>query len=209
MYEIYKRLFDLLIACFSVVILFPVFLFVAILVKATSKGPVFYLGERAAKGDAVFYLIKFRTMRVDRSVKGGHSTAIDDPRFTPVARFLRKYKLDELPQLFNVIVGQMSLVGPRPQVLYYTNKYTKEEKKILSVRPGITDLASLYFIDLDATLGSGDVDTKYATEIEPVKNKLRLRYVETRSFALDFKILLETGLRFFGIKGLINLDYNP
>jgi lipopolysaccharide/colanic/teichoic acid biosynthesis glycosyltransferase len=144
-------------------------------------------------------------MVADAELKGGSSTAIDDPRLTRTGRFLRKYKLDELPQFFNVIVGDMSLVGPRPQVLFYTSKYTDEELLILSVRPGITDLASLYFSDMDSVLGSGDVDARYATEVEPVKNILRLQYVREQSYMLDIRILVETAFKLVGFERVTGL----
>ena len=208
-YDFSKRMFDIFVSGILIILFSPVLLAVAIAVKITSPGPVLYRGERAAKGGGVYKLLKFRGMKIDIDHLGGHSTAVDDPRFTPIARFLRRYKLDELPQLFNVLIGDMSLVGPRPQVTYYTNKYNEAEKVILSVRPGITDLASLYFIDMDKTLGSGDVDQKYETEIEPLKNKLRLRYVRERSFLLDLRILIETFFRIFGINGIAGLDIKP
>ena len=139
---------------------------------------------------------------------GGPSTAINDSRLTTIGRFLRKYKLDELPQFLNVIMGDMSLVGPRPQVLDYTNKYTGEELIILDVLPGITDLASLYFLDMDSTLGAVNVDEVYRTEIEPVKNRLRVQYVKSRSLLLDSRILIETFFSLFGIRGITNLKFN-
>ena len=132
---------------------------------------------------------------------GGPSTALNDPRITSIGRFLRSTKLDELPQLINVVKGEMSLVGPRPQVLYYTKKYTKEEVLILSMRPGVTDLASLFFYDMDSVLGNTNVDKKYETEVEPIKNKLRIKYVKEASFMLDIRILIET---FFGVLGIRN-----
>ncbi len=145
-------------------------------------------------------------MIVDAERKGGFSTALGDPRLTRIGRFLRKYKLDELPQFFNVLVGDMSLVGPRPQVLYYTNLYEGEERLILTVRPGITDLASLYFADMDAVLGAVDADVRYQTEIEPVKNKLRIRYVREQSYLLDIRILIETAFKLIGIGNVTKLN---
>ena len=136
----------------------------------------------------------------DAEELGGPSTAHDDPRFTPIGRFLRKYKLDEIPQFYNVLKGDMSLVGPRPQVLFYTNQYTGDERKILSVRPGLTDLATIRFSDMDKVLGSGDVDHKYSTEIEPLKNQLRLEYVKNMSFLMDMKILILTVFKIFRYK---------
>ena len=140
---------------------------------------------------------------------GGHSTALNDFRLTKIGRFLRKYKLDELPQFINVIKGEMSLVGPRPQVNYYTNQYKNEMKLILSVKPGLTDLASLYFLDMDEILGTANVDDKYANEIEPIKNQLRLRYVKKQNFILDIRILLETAFSILGCKNITRLNIKP
>lgn len=208
MYLVIKRLFDLLVSGVMLLILAPLFIVVAIVIRVDSKGPVFYRGKRAAKGSGVFYIFKFRSMVVDAEQKGGFSTAIDDHRFTKVGRFIRRFKIDEIPQFINVLIGDMSLVGPRPQVTYYTDQYTEEEKLILSVRPGITDLASIYFIDMDSTLGSGDVDEKYQTEIEPVKNKLRLQYVKQMSFVLDLKIFASTFFRLLGITNFPSIKFD-
>jgi len=178
MYCFVKRVSDLGFSAAAVLTLAPLMILIAVLIKLGPPGPVFYRGERAAKGGNTFLILKFRSMVVDAERRGGFSTAINDPRLTPIGRFLRKYKLDELPQFFNVLFGDMSLVGPRPQVLFYTSKYAGDDRLILSVKPGITDLASLYFADMDSVLGSGDVDARYLAEVEPVKNKLRLQYVK-------------------------------
>lgn len=208
-YLVAKRCLDLVSSVLAIVLLSPVFFAVAALVKMTSQGPVLYRGLRAGRHGKNFYILKFRTMVVDAEIKGGASTAIDDPRLTRVGRMLRKYKLDELPQFFNVLSGSMSLVGPRPQVLSYTDKYQGEDRKVLDMRPGITDLASLYFSDMDKTLGSGDVDAKYAKEIEPVKNLLRLQYVKEASLLLDLRILVETALKLVGISNATGLNVKP
>ena len=171
------------------------------MVISTSRGPSLYRGKRAGCGNRTFEILKFRTM-VDAENLGGPSTALEDPRITSIGRFLRANKLDELPQLVNVIKGEMSLVGPRFKVSLH-NKYEGEEEIILSVRPGITDLASLHFSDMDAVLGNEDVDKKYETEIEPLKNKLRIQYVKT-SFLLDIRILFETFLGLFGMRKTTN-----
>jgi lipopolysaccharide/colanic/teichoic acid biosynthesis glycosyltransferase len=205
-YRFAKRVMDLGLSAAAVLVLAPFMLLIAVLIKAGSPGPVFYRGKRAGKDGKVFHILKFRSMVVDAERKGGFSTAIDDPRLTGTGRFIRKYKLDELPQFFNVLVGDMSLVGPRPQVSFYTNKYTGDEKLILAVKPGITDLASLYFVDMDAVLGSGDVDTRYLTEVEPVKNKLRLRYVKEQTYLLDLRILVETIFKLIGFENITGLN---
>lgn len=171
---------------------------ISFLVKLSSpKDPVIYKGVRAAKKKKKFFLYKFRTMVANAEELGGPSTAIDDSRFTTFGRTLRKYKLDELPQLFNVLKGDISFVGPRPQVFYYVDKYSKKNMKILSVKPGITDFASIFFYDMDETLGSFEVDSKYENEIEPIKNKLRVYYVENISFKNDLIILFATFFSLF------------
>lgn len=205
-YLIIKRLFDILLSVFALVILSPVFIITVVLIRLDSRGAVFYRGKRASKGGGVFSIYKFRSMVVDAEKKGGFSTAIHDPRLTRVGRVMRRFKIDELPQLINVLIGDMSLVGPRPQVTFYTDKYKNDEKLILTVKPGITDLASIYFIDMDSVLGSGDVDKKYQTEVEPIKNKLRVKYVKEMSFSLDIVILLATVLKLFGLSSFVPLD---
>ena len=198
----------MLVSGVMLLVLAPLFIVIAIVIRLDLDGPVFYRGQRAAKDSGVFYIFKFRSMVVDAEQKGGYSTAIDDHRFTKVGRFIRRFKIDELPQFINVLIGDMSLVGPRPQVTYYTDQYTEDEKLILTVRPGITDLASIYFIDMDSTLGSGDVDEKYQTEIEPVKNKLRLQYVTQMSFVLDMKIFASTFFRLLGIANFPRIKFD-
>ncbi len=204
-YSFAKRLTDIVLSSVAILILSPVMLLIAGLIKAGSPGSVFYRGERAGKNGRVFRILKFRSMVMDAERKGGFSTAIDDPRLTGMGRFIRKYKLDELPQFFNVLVGDMSLVGPRPQVLFYTSKYIGDELLILSVRPGITDISSLYFSDMDSVLGTGDVDRRYLAEVEPVKNKLRLRYVREQSYFLDIRILIETAFKLIGFANITGL----
>ncbi len=208
-YAVTKRFIDVVLSAVAVVLLSPALIAVAALVKVTSPGPILYRGLRAGRYGRNFRILKFRTMVVDAEKKGGVSTAADDPRLTRFGGLLRRYKLDELPQFFNVLGGSMSLVGPRPQVLFYTDKYQGEERLILNVRPGITDLASLYFSDMDTILGSGDVDAKYAREIEPVKNALRLRYVKEASLLLDLRILLETAFKLLGIANATGLNVKP
>jgi len=204
-----KRSFDLFVSAVFVTLLLPVLIVVALLIKFTSPGKVIYRGVRAGKDTVNFEIYKFRTMVENAENLGGYSTSINDARLTKMGRFLRAYKIDELPQFYNVIKGNMSLVGPRPQVLYYTNKYEGEMKLILSVRPGITDFSSLYFSDMDKTLGHGSVDEKYEAEIEPVKNLLRLKYVNEQSFFLDMRILIETAFSLIGIKNVTGLNVKP
>lgn len=205
LYDCSKRLTDIAVSLVAIIVLSPLIVILAALIKLGSPGPVFYRGERAGRMGATFRILKFRTMVSDAERVGGFSTAIDDPRLTPTGRLLRKYKLDELPQFFNVLVGHMSLVGPRPQVLFYTRRYTGDELMILTVRPGITDLSSLYFVDMDAVLGTGNVEDRYREEIEPVKNQLRIRYVRERSYLLDLRIIVETAFKLFGIDNATGL----
>jgi lipopolysaccharide/colanic/teichoic acid biosynthesis glycosyltransferase len=201
-----KRAIDLACASVGLAILSPVLLVVGALVKIESPGPVFYRGARTGLRGKPFRIFKFRTMVSDAESRGGHSTAVDDPRLTRVGPLLRRYKLDELPQLFNVLTGEMSIVGPRPQVARYTSAYTAEQQQILSVRPGLTDYASIEFIDLDRILGSGDVDAKYLRDIEPRKNDLRMKYVREQSIVTDLKIIAQTVLQMTRIRRRWNTD---
>jgi lipopolysaccharide/colanic/teichoic acid biosynthesis glycosyltransferase len=201
-----KRAFDVLASIGALIFISPVVIFISVMVKATSRGPVFYRGVRSGLNGRPFRIFKFRSMIPNAELVGGPSTALNDPRLTRVGKILRKYKLDELPQLLNILAGHMSFVGPRPQVEEYTKRYKGEEKLILSVKPGLTDYASLKFINLDELLGDGNVDEKYVTEIEPEKNRLRLLYVKRRSFMEDLRILFRTGTKMLGIKSEWNIE---
>ena len=188
-----KRTFDILSSMIGVILLAPVFVAVAICMKREDSGPVFYRGRRIGLSGRPFRIFKFRTMVVDAEKIGGLSTADDDPRITKVGKFLRRYKLDELPQLFNVLMGEMSFVGPRPEVQHYVDMFTEEEKVILSIRPGITDWASLWNPDEGAVLaGSLDPDKTYMEEIRPTKLRFQLKYVKERSFCVDLSIIYQT-----------------
>lgn len=188
-----KRLFDLIVAGIGLLVFVPVFVVIAILIKINSEGPVFYRGVRAGRHGTPFRMMKFRSMVQNADKIGSASTPNDDPRVTSVGSFLRKYKLDELPQLINVFAGEMSLVGPRPQVLWAVEQYTTEEKAVLNVRPGITDYASLHFRNEGEILqGSKDPDKDYFEKVHPEKMRLSLEYVRNQSVALDCKILLQT-----------------
>ena len=200
MFKFTKRLIDISVGSLGILFFSPIIALIALFIKIDSfQDPIIYKGKRALNRIDTFYLYKFRTMIPHDEQLGNHSTALNDSRLTPIGRFLRKYKLDELPQLFNVIKGQMSLVGPRPQVTYYTDKYEKKFLKILDTKPGITDLASLYFIDMDKTLGEVNVDDRYENIIEPFKNELRLAYVINMSLKLDLYILIFTVLKILRI----------
>jgi lipopolysaccharide/colanic/teichoic acid biosynthesis glycosyltransferase len=197
-----KRLFDVEVSLMGLVAVWPLFVIVAVAVKLSSPGPILYRGIRSGLYGKPFRIYKFRTMVMDAEVLGGHSTALNDPRLTPIGKFLRKYKLDELPQLFNIILGHMSLVGPRPQVENYTKLYSDEEKMILTVKPGLTDYASIRFINLDALLGDGAIDEKYFREIEPEKNRLRIKYAREHNFWIDLKLIFMTFVQLFRVKSL-------
>lgn len=188
-----KRLFDLVCSAIGLVFVGPILVLLAIAIKLTSRGPVFYRGPRIGLHGRPFHIYKFRTMVVDADKIGGSSTPEDDPRVTRVGKFLRKYKLDELPQLINVVTGEMSLVGPRPQVAWAVERYTAEERAVLSVRPGMTDRASLKFANEGEILkGSTDPDRDYWEKIHPEKMRLALEYVKDHSVMTDIRIILET-----------------
>ncbi|MFZ3199733.1 MAG: sugar transferase [Candidatus Acidiferrales bacterium] len=188
-----KRLMDFGISVLGLALLSPILLATAILIKLDSRGPVFYRGVRVGRHGNPFRIFKFRTMVVNADKIGGSSTPEDDPRLTRIGSSLRKYKLDELPQLFNVLAGEMSLVGPRPQVSWAVERYSVEEKELLKVRPGITDYASLRFRNEGEILrGSADPDKDYLEKVQPEKMRLSLDYVRNRSFWLDCRILMET-----------------
>lgn len=189
-----KRLFDLIVASVTLVVLTPPLLVLALWIRIDSPGPVFYRGLRVGRGGRPFRIFKFRTMVANAEALGGPSTADDDPRITRAGRWIRKRKLDELPQLLNVLRGEMSLVGPRPEVPQYVALMAPEERSlILSVRPGMTDWASLWDIDEGALLaGSADPEKVYLERIRPQKIRLQLEYVRRRSMLVDLVIILQT-----------------
>lgn len=188
-----KRVFDLLAAIAGLILLGPLLLLLALWIKLGSPGPVFYRGQRAGRGSKPFRIFKFRTMVVNADKIGGPSSSADDPRITRIGGFLRRYKLDELPQLLNVFKGEMSFVGPRPEVLEEVHGYSDDERRLLSVRPGITDWASIKFRNEGEILrGSPDPHQTYREKIRPEKIRLGLEYVENHSFWTDCSILLRT-----------------
>jgi lipopolysaccharide/colanic/teichoic acid biosynthesis glycosyltransferase len=204
-YETAKRAVDVGLCLAAIPILLPWLIVCAILIKLDSVGPVFYLGERAGKAGRPFKIMKFRTMVVNAERLGGGTTALHDPRITRIGGFLRKYKLDELPQIFNVIKGDMSIVGPRPELLQYTSQYVGEEKIILTVRPGITDFSSIQFSDLAAHVGATDADRAFEERILPSKNRLRIDYVKNRSMTLDIMLIFKT---LHGLLGRVGTSLN-
>ena len=188
-----KRIFDLIVCAVALVALSPLLILVSVLIKLDDRGAVFYRGVRIGRNGRPFRVIKFRSMRMDAERIGGVTTADDDPRITRVGWWLRKTKVDELPQLMNVLLGEMSLVGPRPEVERYVRLMTDEERVILSVAPGLTDWATLWNSDEGALLaGVADPDEMYLRVIRPEKIRLQLEYVKRRSFWIDITILLRT-----------------
>jgi len=188
-----KRTFDLVFSLLGLGVLLPFILLVAVWIKLTSRGPVFYRGVRVGRAGKGFRILKFRTMVVDAEQLGGPSTSGDDPRITNVGRLLRKHKLDELPQLFNVLKGEMSVVGPRPEVPLEVDRYTPQQRELLSVSPGITDWASIRFRNEGEILqGSLNPHETYREKIQPLKILLGLEYARHHSSWIDLRIILAT-----------------
>jgi lipopolysaccharide/colanic/teichoic acid biosynthesis glycosyltransferase len=188
-----KRVCDLCISSLALIVLWPVMVALAVAIKLADGGPVFYRGVRVGAGGVPFCIFKFRTMIVNADRLGGSSTANDDPRITRIGSKLRKAKLDELPQLLNVLRGDMSLVGPRPEVEEYVRLFSEEERAILTVKPGITDWATLENSDEGALLaGRTDAERVYLDEIRPQKLRLQIAYVRQRSLWVDLTILFRT-----------------
>ncbi len=192
-----KRIFDFIVSLIGLILLSPVLLITVLVIKGDSSGPVFYLAKRVGKNGKIFTMYKFRTMVINADKIGGPSTPIDDPRLTKIGKTLKKFQLDELPQLINVLKGDMSLVGPRPEVPFYVEMMTEEEKRIiLSVRPGMTDWASLWnFHEGDVLKGSPDPEKTYQEKIRPEKIHLQIKYVKERTFLKDIGIIVKTGMR--------------
>ena len=187
-----KRIFDITLSLFGLIILLPFMLIIAILIKIDSKGPVFFKQIRVTKNGKEFKIFKYRTMRVG-SDKYSQITVGKDGRITKIGSFLRKYKLDEIPQLINVLIGDMSLVGPRPEVPKYVALYTDEQKEILKVRAGITDYASIEFSDENDLLASEkNPEEAYIEKIMPKKIELNKKYLSEISVLTDIRIILLT-----------------
>jgi putative undecaprenyl-phosphate galactose phosphotransferase len=190
------RFFDFILSLVGLVVLAPIFIVLAIWIKTDSKGPVFYKQVRVGQNGIDFGLFKFRSMVVDADKKGLITVGGRDPRITRSGYFIRKYKLDELPQLINVLVGDMSLVGPRPEVRKYVELYTDEQQKVLSVKPGITDYASIEYMDENEILGkSNDPEKTYIEEIMPEKIKYNMKYIQNKNVSEYFKIIFLTLLK--------------
>ena len=187
-----KRIFDITLSLFGLIILLPFMLIIAILIKFDSKGTVFFKQIRITKGGKEFKIFKYRTMKAG-SDKYSQITVGKDERITKIGSFLRKYKLDEIPQLINVLIGDMSLVGPRPEVPKYVALYTDEQKEILKVKAGITDYASIEFSDENDLLASEeDPDKEYIEKIIPKKIELNKKYLSEISVLTDIRIILLT-----------------
>jgi len=192
------RFFDILFSSLGLIILSPLFLILAIWIKLDSKGPIFYKQLRVGKNDENFYLFKFRTMFMNADKNGLITVGDRDPRVTRAGYFFRKYKLDELPQLVNVLLGNMSLVGPRPEVRKYVEMYTPEQRKVLTVKPGLTDYASIRYIDENKVLAkSNDPERTYINVIIPEKIRYNIKYIEHQSVKEYFKIIFLTISRIF------------
>ena len=190
-----KRIFDLFFAFLGIMLLLPIYLLIAIFIKLDSKGEILYKQERIGKDGIPFYVLKFRTMVPDAFSKGALTVGSRDPRVTGVGFYLRKYKLDELPQLFNVLFGEMSFVGPRPEVKKYTDLYNENQRVVLSVKPGITDYASIkYRNENDLLAQSSDPEKLYIEEIMPEKLNLNLKYINDNNVFKDIKIIINTFL---------------
>jgi lipopolysaccharide/colanic/teichoic acid biosynthesis glycosyltransferase/2-polyprenyl-3-methyl-5-hydroxy-6-metoxy-1,4-benzoquinol methylase len=209
-----KRIFDIAVSLTGLVVVSPLLLLIAALIKADSKGPLFYRGQRVGRFGRPFRILKFRTMVVNAEQIGGSSTSDSDPRITRVGAVLRKCKFDELPQLFDVLTGKMSFVGPRPEVQQYVDMYTEEEQEILDIRPGITDWASIWNSDEGAILaGCEDPDKGYEGLIRPTKLRLQLFYRHRHSLLIDLKIIFYTAFKLLrkdflprGIQHLVDQD---
>ena len=187
------RFFDILFSLLGIIVLFPVFLLLYITIRLESKGGGFYKQLRVGRNGGDFYVYKFRSMRIGSDKQGLITVGGRDPRITRVGYFIRKYKLDELPQLFNVLKGDMSLVGPRPEVRKYVDLYTEEQRRVLSVRPGITDYASIVYMDENRLLGqSSNPDKTYVEDIMPAKIKLNMRYINHPTLFEYFKLIFLT-----------------
>lgn len=187
-----KRVIDMLITGIALLFLWPFYLIIAVAIVAEDGFPVFYRAPRGGYLGKSFKICKFRSMVKNADKIGGGTTALYDPRITKVGNILRKTKLDEIPQLGQVFLGEMSLIGPRPELLRYTEQYVGEEKDILKVRPGITDFSSIEFINLDEIVGGENADEMYEKYVLKKKNQLRIKYAHSVSLKTDIGILIKT-----------------
>lgn len=195
-----KRLFDIVFASIGLVIISPLLLWLAIVIKGTSPGPILYRARRVGQNGKLFELYKFRSMVVGADKIGPGITHGQDNRITSIGRFLRHYKLDELPQLFNVLKGDMSFVGPRPEDPRYVEYYSPEQRRVLQIRPGITSWASISYRDESKYLNANNWEQLYIQKILPAKLKLDLEYVSNQSLWTDLKIIFQT------LKAIVKLE---
>jgi len=193
-----KRLFDIIFSVLGIIILSPFFIVISICILTTSAGGTIYSQLRVGKNGKEFKLFKFRTMRKDADKSGSLTIGMRDNRITSIGFYLRKYKLDELPQLFNVLAGEMSFVGPRPEVPEYVVLYDEEQRKVLNVKPGITDYASIEYSKENELLANAENPKElYIKEIMPAKLKLNMRYISQMSLITDIKIIVKTIIKIF------------
>ena len=191
-----KRIFDILFSIFILLLFFPFGLILSLFILIESRGGVFYRQERIGRYGEPFLLYKFRSMRKDADKNGKLTVGMRDPRITKTGYFIRKFKLDEFPQFVNVIIGDMSIVGPRPEVREYVDLYTEEQREILNVRPGITDLASLEYFKESELLGKAEDSHKtYIEEIMPAKIELNKKYLANPTLGNDLRIMWKTFLK--------------
>jgi lipopolysaccharide/colanic/teichoic acid biosynthesis glycosyltransferase len=194
-----KRLFDIFFSTIGLIILFIPFLIISLIIIIDSRGSVFYKQIRVGKNGRDFKLFKFRSMRTDSDKAGLLTVGGRDSRITKVGYYIRKYKIDELPQLINVFIGDMSLAGPRPEVRKYVDLYNEQQLKVLSVKPGITDYASILYSNENEILGKAeDPEKAYINEIMPAKLNLNLKYIEEQGILTDLKIIFKTVFKILG-----------
>ncbi|RNI35203.1 sugar transferase [Hanamia caeni] len=195
------RFFDVVFSFVGLVVLLPFFVIIYLLIIIESKGGGFFTQQRVGRNGVDFNLIKFRSMRIGSDKKGLITVGEKDPRATKMGMFIRKFKIDELPQLFNVLKGEMSVVGPRPEVRRYVNLYNTEQLKVLSVRPGITDYASIEYAEENKILGSAvNPEKVYVEQIMPHKIQLNMKYIQNRSLKEYFKVIFLTIFQIFNKK---------
>lgn len=188
-----KRLFDLVFSLVGLIFISPLWLLISLLIVLDSKGGIFFLQQRVGKNNSDFFIYKFRTMRSGSDKKGLITVGAKDSRVTRVGYYLRKYKLDELPQLINVLKGDMSFVGPRPEVRKYVNMYSPEQLKVLEVKPGITDYASILFSNESELLAkAADPEKFYIETVFPAKLKLNMEYIQEKGFWKDIRLIFQT-----------------
>lgn len=195
-----KRLFDIIFSATALLLFSPFFILICLLIVLSSKGGMFFRQVRVGKDNRDFKIFKFRTMKPDSEKMGQLTVGAKDNRITKIGYYLRKFKMDEVPQLINVLIGDMSVVGPRPEVRKYVNMYNEEQMKVLSVRPGMTDFASLKYFNENEVLGkSTNPEKTYIEEVMPEKLRINLEYISNPTLTTDFKVIAKTIFRIFGI----------